>query len=284
MLFCILFDCVKRGTSRLRGQKPARGISHRRCAPCRLTVESLDERLVPASLSVGDAMVVEGNAGIQYAEVIASLSQPSAKTVTVRYHTADGTATAGSDYDAVSGKLSFVPGQTSKSILLPVRGDRLPEPDENFFVKLNAAKNAKIAVGTGVVTNLDDELRISIDNTAAYEGNSGTTLMTFTVTLSATHNEAVTVSYATADGTATIANNDYIAAWGTLTFALGETSKKITVEIVGDTNPEGEAEFFVNLSGASLNAFILDSQGFGRIMDDDGWIPPPEPCTDCNTF
>ena len=134
------------GASRARALRNA---PHpRQPAPCRLSREALEDRAVPASLSVSDAVLVEGNAGTQYAAVIVRLSAPSSKTVTVNYGTANGTATAGSDYNAVSGKLTFARGETSKTILVPVLGDRLAEQDETFSVKLSGAKNARIDDGT----------------------------------------------------------------------------------------------------------------------------------------
>jgi len=192
--------------------------------------------------------------------------------VTVNYTTADGTALAGSDYQAASGKLTFAPGETSKTILVPVIGDRLVEPDETFFVNLNGAQKAQIANGVGVVTIVDDEPRLSINNVSQLEGNSGTTLFTFTVSLSAAYDQAVTVNYASADGTATTAYNDYEAAFGTLTFAPGETTKTITVAVIGNTTPEPNKTFSVNLSGASTNALIARGQGVGTILDDDGYV------------
>jgi Calx-beta domain len=77
--------------------------------------------------------------------------------VTVQYATADGGATAGSDYQAVGGTLTFAPGETSKTITVPVNGDRLPEPNETFFVNLGNATNATIADGQGVGTIADDD-------------------------------------------------------------------------------------------------------------------------------
>jgi hypothetical protein len=279
MWFRTLFDSLKPGRSRATIQQARRGAPRPRPAPCLLAIEALEDRCVPASLSVSDFTLIEGNAGIQYAEVRVSLDVPSTQTVRVNYNTADGTALAGSDYQAASGKLTFAPGETSKTILVSVSGDRLGEPVETFFVKLHDAKNAKIADGSGVVTIVDDEPRLSIRDGVATEGNSGRTLMTFTVTLSVAQDETVTVNYGTADGTATTADNDYLAAFGTLTFAPGETSKTITVEVIGDPTPEPDETFFVNLSGASANALIMDGQGFGTIRDDDGWTPPPpDPC------
>lgn len=276
MWFRTLFDSLKPGSAR-RPTRPARqGASGRQPAPCRLSIEALGDRIMPASLSVGDAMIIEGNAGTQYAEVRVTLDTPTNKTVTVNYKTADRTATSGSDYGAVSGKLTFAPGEISKTLLVAVKGDRLGEGNETFFVKLHGAKNAGIADGTGDVTIVDDEPVISISGDSAYEGNSGTTFLTFTVTLSAAYDQTVTVNYATQDGIA-LAGEDYLATSGTLTFATGETIKTITVEILGDTTPEPNETFFVLLSDASANASIAAFYyASGGILDDDGY--PGEPC------
>src|SRR5262245_9553926 len=113
MWFRSLFDGLKTKSSR---RQPSRQHSLSR----RLSVEQLDERIVPASLSVSDATVIEGNAGIQYALVRVNLDAPSKQTVTVNYATADGTAQAGSDYGPASGQLTFARGETSKTIAVPV--------------------------------------------------------------------------------------------------------------------------------------------------------------------
>jgi large repetitive protein len=257
MLFRNQFDSLKRGLQR------------RRPVPCRLGVEALDDRLLPSTLSVGSAVVAEGDAGTTAAAVVVSLDAPSNKTVTVGYGTQDGTATAaGRDYVATSGTLTFAPGQTSKTISVPVIGDRIAEPDETFSVKLHGAKNATIANGQGVVTILDDEPRISISGAAGAEGNTGTTPFTFTVSLSAAYDQAVTVNYSTADGTA-VAGVDYGATSGALTFAPGETTKTIAVGVIGNTTPQSDRTFFANLGGASAYALIVNGQAVGRIQDDE---------------
>ena len=120
MWFRTLFDVLNPGASRPPVQPVRQGASRPRPAPCRLAVEALEDRSVPASLSVSDVTLVEGHAGTQYAEVRVSLDAPTNKTVTVNFGTADGTALAGSDYQAASGKLTFAPGETSKTILVPV--------------------------------------------------------------------------------------------------------------------------------------------------------------------
>ena len=186
-----------------------------------------------------------------------------------QYATANGTATAGSDYRAAAGTLTFAPGQTSKTITVLVNGDRLGEPNETYFVNLSSPGNATIADGQGAGTIVDDEPRISISDVTRVEGNSGTTSFVFTVTLSAAYDVPVTVNFATANGTAKTGNNDYVGTSGTLTFAPGQTTKTVTVLVKGDTKKESNESFFVNLSGAT-NALILDSQGVGTILNDDG--------------
>src|SRR5205085_132498 len=145
-----------------------------------------------------------------------------------------GSATSANDYTAASGTLTIPAGQTSGTITVLVNGDRLGEPNETFFVNLSSATNATIADGQGIGTILDDEPRISISDVTRAEGkNRTTTLFTFTVTLSAAYDQAVTLSYRTADGTATAGDSDYVARTGTLTFLPGETTKTVTIEVKG---------------------------------------------------
>src|SRR5439155_474146 len=152
------------------------------------------------------------------------------QTVSVHYGTADGTATLeDGDYQVAYGTLTFAPGETSKNVSVLVNGDRLYEDSESFDVKLFDPTNAFVADPTGVGTILNDEPTFSVINVSAVDGNTGTTPLTFTITLSAAYEAPVSMNYATADGTATVAGGDYQATSGTLTFAPGETSKTLTV-------------------------------------------------------
>jgi probable HAF family extracellular repeat protein len=219
-------------------------------------------------ISIGDVTVTEGHTGTRTAAFTVTLSTASSQPVTVTFTTANGTATAGSDYQAASDTLTFAPGETSKTVTVLVNGDRAGEPNETFVVNLSGATNAVVlGAGQGVGTILDDEPRISINNVTKTEGNSGTTLFVFTVTLSAAYDVPVTVNFATANGTAK-AGEDYVASSGTLTFAPGETSKTITVVVKGDKRAEANETFFVSLSSA-ISALIQNGQGIGTILDDD---------------
>jgi hypothetical protein len=228
--------------------------------------------VLPGTLSVGDATVTEGHSGTVNAVFTVTLAAAPASNVTVNYGTADGDATvAGGDYVATSGTLTFTPGQTSKTITVPVRGDRVGEVDELFYVNLSNAVNADIVDGQGMGKIVDDEPRVSINaNASATEGNTGTTPMTFTVTLSAASAANATVNFAATSGTA-ISGQDFDAASGTLTFAPGQTSKTISVAVRGDVIDEYDETLGVYLSGAS-NALIVNGAATGTITDNDA--PP----------
>lgn len=113
------------------------------------------------SLSINDPTIVEGNAGTSTAIFTVTLISPSTQTITVGYATSDNTATAGSDYVATSGTLTFNPGETIKTFGVGIKGDTLVEPNETFFVNLSGATNASIADAQGICTIVDDDGPIS---------------------------------------------------------------------------------------------------------------------------
>ena len=117
--------------------------------------------------------------------------------------------------------------------------------------------------GIGTIKDDDTATALSISDVSVAEGNIGTTAAVFTVSLAGASASTVTVNYATADGTAQ-AGSDYVAANGSLSFAPGETSKTITVQVNGDTTYELDETFTVNLSGA-VNATVSKAQGTGTI-------------------
>ena len=151
-----------------------------------------------------------------------------------------------------------------------VNGDRLPEPNETFVVNLSNLNYGVISDGQGLGTIVDDEPRITISDVTKREGRTGqTTLFTFTVTLSAAYDQAVTMSYRTADGTATTSDGDYVAKTGTLTFNPGETTKTITIVVKGDSKKEADETFYLDLFGNSSNSLFTKNRGLGTILNDD---------------
>jgi len=139
-----------------------------------------------------------------------------------------------------------------------------------YYCTIHGFDNGNGTAGgmSGTITVRDATPSLAINDVTVTEGNSGTVNAAFTVGLSAPSGRTVTVSYATANGTAT-APDDYTAiAATTLTFTPGQTSKTVTVAVKGDALDEANETFQVNLSAAT-NATIADGQGIGTITDDD---------------
>ncbi|MBN9518877.1 autotransporter-associated beta strand repeat-containing protein, partial [bacterium] len=227
--------------------------------------------VTPVDILVADTSVLEGSSGTATLTFTITLGVASSATVTVNYLTADGTATvADGDYVPTFGTLTFLPGETTKTVLVTVNGDTVNEADEtvllNFSTPVNAVLSATQAVGT--ITNDDPLPTVSIGDATLPEGAVGPTPFTFTVTLSAASGQTVTVNYLTADGTATVADGDYAAAAGTLTFLPGETTKTVTVLVAGDAANEADETFTVTLSSPT-NATVATGTGTGTITNDD---------------
>ena len=224
-------------------------------------------------LSIDSPRVAEGNSGPTTLTFTVTLSEALTEQVTVDYADAgSGTATPGTDYAAITASaLTFAAGTTSQTFNVSVTGDVLDEADETVAVTLSNAVNAAIGAATGTATITDDDAppSLSIDSPRVAEGNSGSTTLTFTVTLSAASGRAVTVDYADAGtGTAT-SGTDYAAlAGGTLTFPAGTISQTFDVSVTGDAAAEPDETVVVTLSNAG-NATIGTATGTGAITDDD---------------
>ena len=235
-----------------------------------------DAAPVAGSVSIGDAQIVEGNSGTQLLNFTVTRSGGTA-AFDVNYATSDGTATvADNDYvNLPTTALHFNAGDTTKTISVTINGDTKVEANETFNVNLSGATNGATiskGVGVGIITN-DDAApvagSVSIGDAQIVEGNSGTQLLNFTVTRSG-GTAAFDVNYATSDGTATVADNDYVNVPTTaLHFNAGDTTKTISVTINGDTKVEGNESFNVNLSGATNGATISKGVGLGIITNDD---------------
>ena len=131
--------------------------------------------------------------------------------------------------------------------------------------------STKPGKGCGDKNHLHDrrfECKISISDVSTKEGDSGLTAFVFTVSVSGSPISPVSVDWATGGGTASPVT-DYVPANGTVSFPVGVTTKTVTIQVVGDTVPEPNETFFVNLSNPSPNAYLVDPQGVGTIMNDD---------------
>lgn len=211
----------------------------------------------------------EGNAGTSMMRFEVRLSKPRTTSVSVNYETVDGSATAGSDYEATSGVLSFAPGEKKKVIDVPIYGDITYEDNEEFTVVLSDPVNGIIKDGTGRGRIHDDDglPRVTLSDAVGAEGNAGSNAMVFSVTLSHPSSKVVTVDYATEDASAT-APVDYSAGSGTLTFNPGEIRKSISVDVHGDQIAEADEYFRVKFRKVT-GGVSADRHGTGTIPDDD---------------
>jgi len=227
------------------------------------------------TLQIGNISITEGDSGTTAAMFNITLSASSTDTVTVDYTTSNDTATEPDDYQSKNGTLSFAPGETEKTVTVNVVADTTLEPDEKFKLTLsnpgNADLNSNNAVGWATIVNDDDNVvtppTLQVGDINITEGNSGTTAAIFNITLSASSTNTVTVNYTTSDITAT-APDDYQSKSGILSFASGETSKTVAVNVVGDTVAELNETFRLTLSNPA-NASLLNAVGVATITNDD---------------
>lgn len=226
-------------------------------------------REVAPTVSVSSISVFEGQSGTTNAQFTVSLSRPTVRPVTVNYFTEDGTAVAGQDYLGRNGQLTFAAGELSKTVSVPILGDVTYEGAEAFYVRLSNATNAVLGTnGIGQLMNDDaGPPTVWISDATINEGNAGTSKAAFAVTLSGAWSSPVTVSYATADASAT-AGSDYESLAGEVVFAPGETQKTVEVAVNGDSGGEGNEAFLVRLLSAS-NVAIGKAVGTGSILNDD---------------
>lgn len=226
----------------------------------------------PPTVSVGDATDFEGDGEARDLIFSVRLARESAKTITVDYRTVDETARAGEDFAATTGSLTFLPGETGKTVAVPIIGDERGEFDETFRLELSNAANATVGDGTGTGTIRNDDPAITISDGFAREGADQ--VATFFVNISPPSEETVTVSFGTQDFDAR-AGLDYVPASGTLVFEPGEKQQLIQVHIVDDIQAESTEFFIVQLDASSAaGATVVDDVGIGTIFDNDSAGPP----------
>jgi len=225
------------------------------------------------NLSINDVSLNEGNAGTTSFTFTVSLSAPAGPGgVTFDIATADGTATQPSDYTQKSLTAQTIPaGSSTYSFTVLVNGDATPETNETFFVNVTNVTGATVTDGQGQGTIVNDDAapNLTINDVSLSEGNAGTTTFTFTVSLSAPAPAGgVTFDIATADGTAA-APGDYTAkSLTSQTIPAGSSTYTFDVLVNGDTTPELDETFFVNITNIT-NAIGTDTQGQGTIVNDD---------------
>ena len=208
--------------------------------------QNLDnESLNAGTLALGttELTVIENET---VAEIPIARTEGSEGTVSIEYATDNDTATAGTDYTATSGTLTFAPGETNKFVSIPIEDDSLAEGNETFSIAVGNEQGANLGVPrTAIVTILDDDT--AEGNTLAFSQaefsvGENATEAKIDVIRTGSSQEQVAVDYETVLGNTAKPGSDYTATSGTLTFAAGETTKTLSVPILDDELAE-RAEF-----------------------------------------
>ena len=240
------------------------------------TVESAETATVALPmLSIGDASVDEGDSGSVTLNFTVTLSHAATDTVTVEWATADGTATAGTDYTAGSGRLTFNTGDSSRTVFVTVASDDVDEPDETFTVMLSNPSGATIEDGaaTGTIRDGDDEPKVTLIVTPnPLHENGG--VSTVTARLDRASSEATTVTVSVTPVAPTVEDNYEVSDNLELRIAAGATTSTGRVTITGVNNREHSPNKEISVSGTAVNSQgVTDPDPVTlALFDDDG--PP----------
>ena len=172
-----------------------------------------------------------------------------------------------------SGTVNFADGEIEKTIAINVSSDTTVEGDESFFVTLsNPTSGFILSKSSATGTILQETLSISTANATKLEGSSGNTAFTFTVTRANSSSGQASVDFAAVGSGSHPADADDFGSSlpsGTLTFAAGESSKVITINVSGDSAVESDDGFSVSLSNASAGVAVNTESATGKILGDD---------------
>jgi Tol biopolymer transport system component len=239
------------------------------------------------SIAAQSAAKPEGTGGTTAFSFVVSLDQAALTSQTVDWSVTGSGAHAANAVDFGGalpfGTVTFAAGETTKTVTLLVSADALPEFNETFDVSLaNASAGLALGTATASGTIQNDDLSVSIAALAATkaEGNAGTTPFTFLVTLTGDTSIAHSVDYAVSfSGGDPAVSSDFVGnafGFGTISFAPGETSKTLVVNVAGDVVKEANETFIVTLSSPSAGLAIGSASATGTILNDDSLpsLPP----------
>ena len=203
--------------------------------------------------------------------VTATLNHPSSQPTTLTVMAMAVSPAVAADFTRTGTALTIPAGQTMSTgtVTIAAMGNTVDAPNKTVTVSAMASNSQGIVSPADVTLTIeddDDTPRLSIASASETEGSP----VQFTVTLSSPSSSAVTVQYATSDGTATTSGADYTDTSGTLTFTVGNTTGTITVATGGDDTDEDNETFTVTLSNPSSNAALGSSRSAtGTITDND---------------
>jgi hypothetical protein len=228
-------------------------------------------------IHASNASALEGKSGdSSLLNFFVALNTSAPFPVTVEYATKDGTAKADKDYTTTVGTLTFAAGETQKTVAVPIIGNGYKEADKSLWLVLSTPANGSLARATarGTITNDDQRPLLTVTTPPPFnESAAASQRVVFICKLSSPMASAVTVAYATKNGTAT-AGADYSPATGTLTFPPGQTSATIKVRILDDFAWEDTETFRLDLGNPPANLIIATPDTTATISSADPfrWI------------
>ena len=242
-----------------------------------------DDASSSLAIAATDASKAEGNTGSTPFTFTVTRSGDTSGASSVTYTVTGSGANAATAADFTgaalpTGTVSFAAGETSKLVTINVAGDTTAEANEGFTVTLSAPSagtTITTAAATGTIVNDDasSSLAIAATDASKAEGNTGSTPFTFTVTRSGDTTGASSATYTvTGSGANAATAADFTGAalpTGTVSFAAGETSKLVTINVAGDTTAEANEGFTVTLSAPSAGTTITTAAATGTIVNDD---------------
>jgi Ca2+-binding RTX toxin-like protein len=257
------------------------------------TIRNDDVTPADAVLAVaGPASISEGSSGETLITYTVARAGNTSGSSTASWSVAgSGTNPAdAADFGGVlpSGTVTFAAGETSKTIVIAIAGDLAVEADESFTLTLSSpSAGTTLGTGTSTTTIQNDDVAVAGPSLAiggsesALEGSSGATAFTFTVTRSGDTSGTSSAAWAVSgSGASAVDAADFGGALpsGTVTFAAGETSKTITVNVSGDAVVESDETFTVTLSSPSAGTTIAAGTATGTVRNDDvaGGTTPSE--------
>lgn len=255
----------------------------------RVTVIDNDTVVTRAQLYASDVIVDEGVGAARFVLTLGrDRGAASTQPVTVEVSTRDGSATAGSDFTALRTTVTFAPGETAKTVVVPITNDTLAEGHETFTLQLAHAQGADIARGEASATIAANDAtpvvrpKISVASTYWSEGRPW---LDVPVTLSAPSNQRITVRWQTVDDTATRivsgAGGDYHAEPGLLTFEPGQTVQLIRLHAdlgslhIENEQAEREERFAIALTEPTNATLAHEGAGWITIVDNDEAVSTP---------
>jgi hypothetical protein len=250
-----------------------------------VSVTTVNGSAVLPALTVDDVTIMEPSSGSANAVFNVSLSAASTQTVMVDYFTSNGTATAPGDYQSVNGTLTFAPGQTVRSIIVPINSNTAQQGNEVFFVNLTNPTNATVTRGQGQGMIVDDDITSVFNfSTLAVSASEGDGSATLTLVRTGDTTGAASVRFETSDLTAK-QKNKYTFGSGVIKFGPGETSKDVKVLLVNNGFVEGDQNFQVALSNPSGGSGLgSPSSIVVTILDDDTAPASTNPIDDAQAF